>query len=205
MLDENTLATIRQNAKTAYNDDREAVAIELLAPYLHHNPDDSYAWYMYGDALRVVGRRIESEQALLRALELVPESKRAYVLCRLARLYDDMGRHTEAERYFLEVTSDPEWKDLGWLWIMRGTNLACLGEFRLAEKCHRKATELKEVDVDEAWLNIGLVLRAQAKYADAANALRKCLELDPSCAIAEKSLKSMSGIETAIADVGEKK
>jgi tetratricopeptide (TPR) repeat protein len=189
---------MRHDAKDADRDGREPVVVELLTPYLRHNPDDAYAWHMFGDALRVVGRFRESESALLRAFELAPDSKRVAVSSRLAVLYNDMGRYADAERHYSDVAAHPEWKGLGWLWILRGANLARLGNYELAEECHCKATTLEDVHGDEAWLNLGLVLRAQGKYEDASSALRKSLELDSTCSAAEEALNSMEGIETAV-------
>lgn len=198
MSNDEVLSEMRQSAKDAYRDDREPVVIELLTPYLIHKPADAYAWHMLGDALRVVGRFLESERALLRALELAPDSKRCAVCSRLAQLYNDMGRYADAEHYYSDLTADSEWTGLGWLWVMRGANLAILGNYELAEKCHRKATTLGDVDLDEAWLNLGLVLRAQGRYEDAISALRKCLQLDSTCTGAEEAVKSMQGVETAV-------
>jgi hypothetical protein len=69
-----------------------------------------------------------------------------------------------------------------------------------SHRCHRTALTLSDVDVDEAWLNVGLVLRAQGRYAEATEALHKCIGLDSKCADAHESLDSMEGIEAAIAD-----
>jgi tetratricopeptide (TPR) repeat protein len=201
MPDENALDELLREARAANRDDREPVAIELLASYLRHRANDAEAWRIFADALYEVGRFRECERALFRATELGPAEERIDVSLRIARLYYAMGRHAEAERYYLDVTSDKRWSDHGWLWIMRGANLARLGDFPLAEKCHRAALQCCYVDIDEAWLNIGLVLRAQAKYADAAQALHKCLEIEPSCANARVALSSMNGIEAAIARV----
>jgi tetratricopeptide (TPR) repeat protein len=193
------LLAVREGAVVAYREEREAVVIELLAPYLQSNPHDAYAWFMYGDALRVVGRSSESEKALLQALEL-ETSKRTYICSRIASLYSEMGRHADAERYYAEVTSDPAWQSHGWAWILRGGNLAALGNFTLAEECHRKAIEVGDCDVDEAWLNVGLVLRAQRRYAEAIDAIRRSIEIDPSSDMARKALRSMEGIDAATAD-----
>lgn len=198
MSNDELLTELRQRAKEAYRDDREAVVIELLTPYVQHRPNDAYAWHMLGDALRIVGRFQESEPTLLRALELAPDSKRVAVRSRLAQLYNDMGRYADAERNYADLTADDEWGSQGWVWVLRGANLAVLGDHTLAEKCHRKATTLDEVDLDEAWLNLGLVLRAQGRHSEAIDALKKSVELDPTCERAKKSLSSLEGIESAV-------
>jgi tetratricopeptide (TPR) repeat protein len=195
------LKSIREKAKAAYKDGFEPAVIELLAPYLCRVTDDAYGWYMYGDALRIVGRSQEAEVALLHAAEL-DLSKRVHVCVRLAHLYKECHRCADAERYYSEAISDPEWKDVGWLWILRGCNLAAWGRYAEAETCHRKAMEMEcgDCDNDEAWLNIGLVLRAQGRYAEAIDALKKSLVINSDCKTAQEALRSMEGIDAAVAE-----
>ncbi len=147
------------------------------------------------------GRFRESEHALLRALELAREDKRIAVCSCLAQLYNDTGRYAEAEQYYLQLVVHEDWQEQGWVWILRGGNLALLGNYELAEFCHRQATTLVDVHADEAWLNLGLVLRAQGKYSAAKRALKKSLRLDSCCADTRKALKSLRGIEEALETV----
>ena len=199
MPHDEVLVELRSEAKAASQEGREAAVIELLTPYLQWDADDGYAWYMLGDALRIVGRFAEAERALLKALELAPDAGRPYALSRCAMLYKEVGRYSDAERYFSELAENTEWSRFGWFWILRGANLASLGDFQQASEYHRKATTLEDVDADEAWLNLGLVLRAQGKYPEAMNAIRKSIEIDPTSAAAKEALQSMDGVDNAIA------
>jgi tetratricopeptide (TPR) repeat protein len=58
-------------------DGREPHVVELLEHYVKHRPEHAKAWMMYGDALRVLGRKDESLFALMRAYELA--QARAYL------------------------------------------------------------------------------------------------------------------------------
>ncbi len=193
------LDEIREIAKRSREADRDAAVIELLHIYLKHRPDDGFMWYTFGDSLRIIGLKDEAERALNTALALCPE-KRAWILTRLARLYDDAGRHAEAEAAYAEACTDSEFGTFGWLWIMRGGNLAAATQLTAAEKCHRHALTFNDEHVsrDEAFLNLGNVLRAMGRYNEAADAYQSALEITPDYTECLEALDSLEDIEAAI-------
>ena len=199
---EEMLDDIRERAKQANKLGHEAEVVELLHAYLPHRPGDGYMWYLFGDALRIIGLMEEAERALSTALDLEPE-KRAQILTRIARLHNSAGRYIEAERCFAEACLDTEFGAYGWLWIMRGANLASATHLSAAEECHRHAITCDEshFDRDEAYLNLGYVLRAQGRYAEAAAAFQAALTLTPDYPEAATALSSLTGIEEAISKV----
>ncbi len=199
---EELLDEIRNVAIAAADDDRDPVAIELLHAYLQHRPGDAFMWYRFGDALRVIGLNHEAEHALNTALELEPK-RRPFVLTRLGRIYADAGRRAEAEAAFAEACEFPENSGLGWLWIFRGANLAAATQLVAAEKCHRHALTFddKNVDRDEAFLNLGYVLRAQGRYTEAAEAFKSALHITPDYKEATEALHSLEGLSEALAKV----
>src|SRR5687767_3451685 len=83
------LDEIYDQAKAAYDHGREPVALELLSTYVRLRPDHSYAWYILGDSLRVVGLVHEAERALLRGLELAPDDVKWTVRARIGKLHHD--------------------------------------------------------------------------------------------------------------------
>jgi tetratricopeptide (TPR) repeat protein len=197
---EEILDEIRKLAKKADKEDRQASVIELLHGYLKLRPSDGYMWYIFGDALRIIGLNDEAERALNTALELCPE-KRGWILTRLARLQNSAGRYAEAENSYAQACTDPKFADVGWLWIMRGANLASATQLRAAEHCHRRALTFHDehVDRDEAYLNLGYVLRAQGRYAEAADAFQNALEITPDDSEALEARASLVGIDEALA------
>ena len=75
-------------------------------------------------------------------------------------------------------------------WILLGACLARNGKHEEALAIHRHATEL-EGDPDEAFLNIGLILRAQGKLVDAAEAFENALKLCPDYPAASAALEDV--------------
>jgi tetratricopeptide (TPR) repeat protein len=63
--------------------------------------------------------------------------------------------------------------------IFAGALLARLGRLEEAEAMHRAGTGFVEGAVDEAWYNLGLVLRGQERHAEAAAAFERAVALDP--------------------------
>lgn len=194
---EKHLARLWEKARVAFNQERFAITVELLTPYLRHRPEHAFAWLQFGRSLERIGLFFEAEQALARADEF--EENRPYSLTALANFYKDLGQHELAETFYAKAIDHPESEQMGWIWIQRGTNFARWNHLDDAEKCHRKALELPNADHDEAWLNIGLILRARGRYDEAIAAFNRALEICPDYEEAKERLASLQGIKGALA------
>ena len=64
---ESQLDNLKAQARAAYDADHFAAAAELLPIYLGHRPTDSFAWFMYGDSLRLLKRYSDAFAALAHA------------------------------------------------------------------------------------------------------------------------------------------
>jgi tetratricopeptide (TPR) repeat protein len=94
----------------------------------------------------------------------------------MGHLYRAWGKYDEAAVWYRRgIELEP---DFAGGYIFLGAVLAKSGDLQSAEEQHRKATQCERGCIDEAYLNLGLVLRAQDRYAEAAECLRKSLELD---------------------------
>ncbi len=183
-------------ANSAYDEDRFAAAAELLSPYLRHRPGHGYAWFVYGDALRVLGLVHEAERALVRSQELCP--KQPWPRVRLGMVKEQLGDRDAAERDFAAEAGHPDVAAAGWFWVVRGTNLAAMNQLAAAEACHRAALGCADVDRAEAYLGLGTVLRAAGRYGEAAAAFRDCEHVQPGNAAAGQCLAELDGIDEAI-------
>ncbi len=75
--------------------------------------------------------------------------------------------------------------------IYLGGILARSGHLKEAETAHRAAIRCSQGCRDEACLNLGLVLRAQGRYDEAAACFEQALQLDPKYAAARKALRDV--------------
>jgi len=190
-----------ESAKKFANDDKDPIASEILEIYLKNSPENAYAWFLFGDTLRVIGRFNESEKALLKALKIAPIERKYLVQIRLALLYSDSGKFNKAEFYFNKASEDNYFENFGWFWLLRGTNYSAMNNLEFAEECYLKAIKLKDGDVDEAYLNLGLLYRAQRKYKKAEEAFKKSLNITPKYVEAKEALKSIENIDEVFKEI----
>jgi len=151
---------------------------------------------MYGEGLRFVGRQTEERVALGRALRLAQSNPKAVaqISLALAAFYEADHNYAKVEALYRRIT-EVQRRMPGWFWLLRGANFARWGKFSETEKYHRRATRMKSADREEAYLNIGYVLRAQFKYKQAKKAFQKALEIDPNYSEAKRAISSLQGVE----------
>ena len=191
-------AQLRALAVEAYRSDRLAVAIEVLTTYVRMNSTDAYALYVLGDSLRQIGRWAEAEETLVQARRCVAPDKEAIVVWSLASLFEGRGLHSRAELLYAELLSDAETAASDSYWIMRGANLMSNELHVKAEHCFRRAVTASGNNLDEAYCNLGLALRAQRRYSEATDALHAALRIRPDYEDAATALRSMEGITEAM-------
>lgn len=102
---------------------------------------------------------------------------------RLGHALSETAQYDEAEtalRKSLDlckpVNAKPDDADA---YIFLGSVLARDGKLLEAEAAHRSATQCDDGCIDEAYLNLGLILRARGRYAEARQFFERALELDP--------------------------
>jgi tetratricopeptide (TPR) repeat protein len=170
--------------------------IELLSTYVRFVPDNGRAWYYLGDALRVVGRFKEGEDALLKAVALAPDSVKYTLYARLGMIATKRSSPAEAEKWFRMATATTLCP--GWVWTLRGANLLRLEDYALAKTCLETAVASEDVVEEEVFLNLALMARAQRRYAEAREYLQRALAKDASYADAKTVLASLSDIENTV-------
>lgn len=184
-------------AKKAYKDGHLVVVIEFLAPYTKKNPSHAYAWYLLGDAFRRIGRFKDAKKAIFKALDLKDNEGITPTKSIIAKLFDDMGCYSEALKWYEEIELDRDYSNYGWFWILKGCCFSKLNNFLEAEKCFRKSLEFKDgnVDLDEAYINLGYVLRAQGKYEESKIAFQEANKISPNNSDILEALTTLKGFK----------
>lgn len=157
--------------------------------YLRRYPDVGPAWLILGIALGETARYKEARSAFDEALRHYPENRvhRAWMeLGHLSKRQGDL--HSAAAWYRKVVAAKPNEAD-GYVFL--GGTLARLGYLRSAELTHRRGTNCTEGCVDEAYLNLGLVLRAQGRFAEAIECCYEAIRLDPNYRHAKRVLSDL--------------
>jgi tetratricopeptide (TPR) repeat protein len=187
---------MRRRALEAYDSLGACAQVaQLLWVYVAEVADDAYAWFMYGDSLRAIGRFREAEQALLTTRELAPIEHRSAVEAQLGMLETERGALQRAEEWFQRATADAGCP--GWVWVLRGENLLRMESVRLARDCLSTALKLSEVDREEVLLNLALAARYMEEYEKAAALAQEALAIDPDYSSAKELLVSLEGAKEA--------
>lgn len=169
--------SLREQLFNAYENDQPATVLALGTVVLKENPQDGPVLVRVGAMNAALARYDIALELLERALQVSPEEQRYLVLSHLGDLYKHRGDLVAAADYYQAATRlAPDEADN---FIFLGSVLARLGRLQDAEAAHRAATACREGCIDEAYHNLGLVLRAQNRLADAQQCFEKALAIDP--------------------------
>jgi tetratricopeptide (TPR) repeat protein len=189
-MNDNELVQARwTRLRAAHKADLPALTVAQARQFLSEYPDCGPAWKILGSALIDLACHAEAEQALKRALSLCPPDKFWIPLSEMGHLYKARGEYKTAAAWYRQaIDAVPE--EAG-SYIYLGGVLAKSGRLREAEAAHRAAIRCQEGCQDEAYLNLGLVLRAQGRYEEAAECFERAIALDPKYAAARKALRDV--------------
>ncbi|HEY8748036.1 MAG TPA: tetratricopeptide repeat protein [Tepidisphaeraceae bacterium] len=163
-----------------------AVEIELCMRFVRDFPNFAPAWLKYGGALIKVFRLDAAEQALHSALNLLQRNRRNPE-CVMGHIFRHRADIATAEQWYRQaIATDPD-DTAGYIYL--GAMLARVGRLIEAEKIHRRGTECSKGCVDEAFLNLGLVLRALEQYSAAADCFTEAVRRDPHYQLAKHALR----------------
>ena len=187
--------TLYRKAFDAWSSGEYAYALEQSRELLREFPDFDVGCVLQGIILYELARYEESEQVLHQAVRSLSLEHLDHAYHHLGHLYEARGDHDSAEKWYRKAAElNPNHT---WRYVFLGGLLAKRGDFSGAEACHRKAIQCSSGDVlDEAYLNLGLVLRAQERYKEALACFEKALELTPDY---REAITAKSDIEKAIA------
>ena len=161
----------------AWDADEYALALEISHDLLRQDPENYVAWLYHGRILSELARYDDAEKALRRTVHLLPDDTLNHGYLHLGHLFKYRGDYEKADQYYrkaLKLAPD----DAG-RYIFLGALLAVKGDLEAAEQVHRDGTRCSKGDIDEAFLNLGLVLRAQERYHEALECFAKALEVTP--------------------------
>ena len=172
--------------------DMVASVVLLAGRYLADHPDHGVIWLYYADSLCAMARYSEALVALRRAAKRCPSAKLSLVYRRFGHLHQQRGAYRLAERWFRRATALRPSDATDHIFL--GALLATAGRLSEAEAVHRHATKCKDGCRDEAFLNLGLVLRALGRFSEARRCFRRALAIDPKYKAARKQLSDIERV-----------
>lgn len=171
------IAGLGESLRQAFKADRTATTVVLARRILKLNPRDAATWARLGSALTNLANFDEAEVALRNALVHCEASKRILVYTQLGHLFHHRGDYATATEWFERVIELDPTDAAGHIYL--GGSLAMQGKLEEAEASHRNAAECTSGCIDEAYHNIGLLLRAQGRLEESAVCFRRALDIDP--------------------------
>ncbi len=153
-----------------------ATAVQVARARLAVDPQDIRAQVWLVRSLLDLSRFAEA-QGLLEQLLSTMENRSTALKSWMAELYEKQGDLANAEEWHQQAVESSR-QNAG-PWVLWGATLARAGQLREAEEKFRQGTDCAEGAVDEAWYNLGLVLRANERYQAAAECFERALTLDP--------------------------
>ena len=162
--------------RASWDRDEPAYTLRLARDFLTKWPDHPVAWIILGNTLTSLGRYPEARQALSKSIRYCPPERRAYAFIQMGHVFHEKGAYRIAERWYRKAVScDKDTINF----VFLGGCLAKQGRFAEAKRCHRQAINIASDPTDEAYYNLGLILRAEEKHDEALAAFKEALKIDP--------------------------
>lgn len=184
----------RKDIEIAYDNDHAATVVLLAPRWLVDHPDDIAATAWYADMLYQMTRYEEAIEVLLAAIEREDEDlPRHLLLLKIGALERYRGNFAESEKWYGQAIELQPDDATGYVFL--GAAQARQGKLHEAEATHRQGTACRDGAADESFHNLGLVLRAQGRLEEAAEAFRSAIKLDPDY---ESATEALEDVENAI-------
>ncbi len=151
----------------------------IFSRYRQHLPV-LQAWYSW--PLMKLGRESEAREKLKRALEQAPDQENTVVqalnsLGALEMETDHLAKGSQAFQTLLEQVRRRGWQQSVVYLRNAGEASACLLQFDQAEKLFLESTDYFDPNsFSNPWWDLATLYLGQARYAEAASALKKCNE-----------------------------
>ncbi len=175
-------------------DDREMAGciLELSRRYLAAHPKSWLVLFYHARSLYEMARYTESLAVLRRAARLCPPKMLCWIYSHFGHIHKKRGAFRFAEHWYRRAIEHSP-SEAG-LHTFLGALLASAGRLQEAEAVHRRATRCKQGCIDEAFLNLGLVLRALERYSDARKCFQRALDIDPKYKKARKEFTDVQHV-----------
>jgi tetratricopeptide (TPR) repeat protein len=178
--------------RVASDEGYPALTVELAKLYLAEFPDDAWVLIYFGMALQDLARYQEARSAFERALTVLPLENHERVHRQLGLLSQDESKLEEAEHWFRKSIEARPGDAAPCIYL--GAMLAKNGRLEEAESWHRRAVACPDGAIDEAYLNLGYVLRAKEEYLEAMDCFREALRRDPLYEAAQEALEDIERV-----------
>lgn len=172
----------------SWNDGHGASHLEIAAQYTSRYPENVWGWVALADILVRMAHYKAAHRALSHAQKLAPANIRRHICVQWGHLYRESCDLKRAEKWYRRAVERTA-TTTGLTFL--GAVLAKQGRFSEAKRCHRRAARLATSPPDEAYYNLGLIFRAERRYAKALECFERAIKIDPKYEIAREARKDV--------------
>ena len=183
-------------AGQALADNDLQVAESTLRPYLKQHPTDVRAIRMMAELAARVGRVVDAENLLRRAIELAPEFTAARI--NLAALLHKQNRPLEAIAELERVEGDQD-SSLSHA-SLKAAVMSRIGRMEEALALYRQVLESRPRE-PKVWMSYGHILKTIGEQAECIAAYRKSVEIQPTLGEAWWSLANLKTVRFDRTDI----
>jgi tetratricopeptide (TPR) repeat protein len=183
------LEALRTKLKDAYRNDHAATCVMLAQRWLQAHPDDLSVIHDYAEMLYKLTRYEEAIRIYHDAIERFT-ADRYHLFLQLGQLYRYRGDFTEAEVWYQKAIYEDVEEATGYIFL--GCVQARQGKLEQAEQNHRRATQCLKGCIDEAYHNLGLVLRGQGRFSEAKVCFQAAIVIDNEYEAAIEALEDIT-------------
>ncbi|MFH1022538.1 MAG: tetratricopeptide repeat protein [Planctomycetota bacterium] len=176
----------------AHDNGFKGLTVELCERYLKLHPNQGPVWWIYGSVLTDMADFKNALNALRKSWGCSPQKFRFNIAWSFGHLYRDLGKRRLAEKWYkCAIELCPNNSNL---YIYLGYLYAQLGNYEKAEQSYRHAIRVASHPLDDAYLNLGYVLRARRMYKEAADCFSKSLQIDADDENARQALEDVEAV-----------
>ena len=176
--------------RSASNADFPATTATLVLAFICEEPNCGPAWMILGSSLVKMGRYNEALEALNKALEICPIDKKWLIYAEIGHLYKARGEYNTAKIWYKKVIEDNSYDATGYIYLT--CTCAKAGYLEEALAACIVATQCQEGCIDEAYLNLGYILRALGRHTESRDAFIEALRRDPKYKQAKQGLRDIN-------------
>lgn len=185
-----SLSHLRTLLREQFEAEHWSAAVVLARGILRRAPEDAPTLIRLGESLARLFNHDEAEAMFRLALNYCAREDRNAVYSRMGHLFLNRCDLEAAEKWYQRVIETAPHDAGGHIYL--GVVHAKRGDLANAELAFRHGTQCVDGCIDEAYYNLGTVLRGLGRLNEARECYEKALELDPNYQIAQDALDDVS-------------
>lgn len=175
--------------------------VELAGKLVKDDPDNIRALIELGHAFSQLARYSEAEEAFHKAINLCEPAKRDVIFGELGNLDRARGQFAAAAQWYQKQIETDSSDATGYLFL--GALMLRRGDLSEAKRILLEGLNCTVGCLEEVHYTVGLVLRSQNEFDQAACHFQKAVEIDAGYAAAKSALKDLKTARSAAVRRGQ--